>query len=114
MTNVSSSLEVYFTADGLTMLAVGTAVGGLFALLLFMITVFAMPMLLDREVDFVTAMIASFIAVKSNLVLMVLWGAFIAICTFAAMAPAFLGLYLVLPLFGHASWHLYRASEARA
>jgi len=44
----------------------------------------------------------------------VLWGAFIAICTFAAMAPAFLGLYLVLPLFGHASWHLYRASEARA
>lgn len=114
MTNVSSSLEVYFTADGLTMLAVGTAVGGLFALLLFMITVFAMPMLLDREVDFVTAMIASFIAVKSNLVLMVLWGAFIAICTFAAMVPAFLGLYLVLPLFGHASWHLYRASEARA
>ena len=56
----------------------------------------------------------SFIAVKSNLVLMVLWGAFIAICTFAAMVPAFLGLYLVLPLFGHASWHLYRASEARA
>ncbi|WP_439110347.1 DUF2189 domain-containing protein [Lentibacter sp.] len=114
MTNVSSSLEVYLSSDGLTMLAVGTVVGALFALLLFMITVFAMPMLLDREIDFVTAMITSFTAVQNNLILMVFWGAMIAVCTFAAMAPVFLGLYIVLPLFGHASWHLYRASEARA
>lgn len=114
MTNVSSSLEVYLGSEGLRMLAVGSIVGALFALLLFMITVFAMPMLLDREIDFVTAMITSFTAVQNNLILMVFWGAMIAACTFAAMVPAFLGLYIVLPLFGHASWHLYRAAEARA
>ena len=114
MTNVSTSLDVYLSSDGLTMIAVGSVVGALFALLLFMITVFAMPMLLDREVDFVSAMIASFTAVQNNLILMVFWGAFIAFMTFVAMLPAFFGLYFVLPLFGHASWHLYRASQARA
>ncbi|WP_438990447.1 DUF2189 domain-containing protein [Lentibacter sp.] len=114
MTNVSTSLDVYLSSDGLTMIAVGTLVGALFALLLFMITVFAMPMLLDREVDFVSAMIASFTAVQNNLILMVFWGAVIAVMTFLAMLPAFFGLYFVLPLFGHASWHLYQASQARA
>ncbi|MCV2891778.1 DUF2189 domain-containing protein [Lentibacter sp. XHP0401] len=114
MTNVSSSLEVYLSSDGLTMLAVGTIIGALFALLLFMITVFAMPMLLDREIDFVTAMITSFAAVQNNLIPMVFWGILIAGLTFLGMVPAFLGLYIVLPLLGHASWHLYRAAEARA
>ncbi|MBU2982714.1 DUF2189 domain-containing protein [Lentibacter algarum] len=109
MTNVSSSLDIYFTSNGLTMLAVGTAVGAVFAVILFMITVFSMPMLLDREIDFVTAMITSFNAVQQNLPLMLLWGVFIAVSTFIAMMPVFLGLFLVLPLIGHASWHLYRA-----
>jgi uncharacterized membrane protein len=114
MTNVSSSLEIYLSPNGLTMLAVGSAVGALFALLLFMITVFALPMLLEREVDFVTAMITSFAAVQNNLILMAFWGALIAVSTFAALLPLFLGLYIVLPLFGHASWHLYRAAQARS
>ncbi len=113
MTNVSSSFEVYLTGNGLTMLAVGSAVGALFSLLLFMITVFALPMLLDREVDFVTAMITSFAAVQNNFFPMVIWGALIAGFTFVAMIPGFLGLFLVLPLFGHASWHLYRLAIAQ-
>lgn len=113
MTNVSTSLEVYFTPEGMAMLAVGSAVGGAFALLLYMITVIALPLLLDREVDFVTAMIASFQVVLANPVPMLVWGGIIAVATFIALLPAFLGLFLVLPLLGHATWHLYRLiSEA--
>ena len=107
MTNVSSSLDVYFTANGLMMLAVGSVVGAIFAMLLFMITVISMPMLLDREVDFVTAMITSFQTVMSNPGPMFLWAAIISTLTFVALLPAFLGLYIALPLLGHASWHLY-------
>lgn len=111
MTNVSSSFDVYATREGLTMLGFGSVVGAGFALLLFSISVFALPMLLDREVDFVTAMLESIAAVKANALPMLLWGALIAGLTFAALLPAFLGLFLVLPLLGHASWHLYRRAE---
>ena len=107
MTNVSSSFEVFLTPNGLTMLTVGTVVGAAFALLLYMITVIALPLLLDREVDFVTAMITSFQVVTANPVPMLAWAAFIVALTFVAMLPAFLGLFLVLPLLGHATWHLY-------
>lgn len=112
MTNVSSSFEVYTTPNGLMMLAVGTLVGAVFAMLLFMITVIAMPLLHDREVDFVTAMIASFQTVMQNPVQMGFWALMISALTFVALVPAFLGLYLVLPLLGHASWHLYRLISA--
>lgn len=108
MTNVSTSFEVFLTPNGLSMLAIGTVVGAIFAILLFMITVLSIPMLLDRELDFVTAMIASYSYVAANKSVMLGWGAFIAIVTFLAMIPWFLGLLLVLPLLGHASWHLYR------
>ena len=108
MTNISSSVEVFLTANGLTMLAVGTVVGALFAVLLYMITVLSIPMLLDRELDFVTAMITSFSYVRDNARIMLGWGVFIAVLTFLAMIPWFLGLLVVLPLLGHASWHLYR------
>ena len=107
MTNVSSSFEIYLTSEGLMMLAVGTVVGAGFALLLFMITVISLPLLLDREVDFVTAMITSFTVVSENFVPMVVWGAFIGVVTLVSMAPLFLGLFLTLPLLGHATWHLY-------
>ena len=107
MTNVSSSFDVFLTPNGLTMLAVGTVVGAGFALLLYMITVIALPLLLDREVDFVTAMIASFGTVTANPVPMLAWAALIVVLTFVAMLPGFLGLFFVLPLLGHATWHLY-------
>lgn len=107
MTNVSSSYAVFLTPNGIAMLAVGSLVGAGFALLLYMITVIALPLLLDREVDFVTAMIVSFTTVTVNPVPMLAWGALVALATFAAMLPYFLGLFLALPLFGHATWHLY-------
>jgi uncharacterized membrane protein len=108
MTNVSSSLAVFLTGEGLVMLAFGTAVGAALATLLFCLTVVSLPMLLDREVDFVTAMLTSFALVKENPRVMLGWGALIGLCLFLGMLPGFLGLFLVLPLFGHASWHLYR------
>ncbi|MGV8987001.1 MAG: DUF2189 domain-containing protein [Cypionkella sp.] len=108
LTNVTSSLAVFGTPSGLLMLTVGTAVGALFSLVLFSISVVSLPLLLDREVDFVTAMITSVRTVTSAPVVMLGWGALIAASLFVAMLPGFLGLFLVLPLFGHATWHLYR------
>ena len=108
MINVMTSLDVFVTSEGIQMLLVGTLVGAAFAVLLYMITVLALPMLMDREVDFVTAMITSFSYVQSNPVLMLGWGLCIALMVFAALIPWFLGLLVVLPLLGHATWHLYR------
>ena len=108
MTNVSSSLAVFLSPQGLAMLTFGTIVGAVFATLLFCLTVVSLPMLMEREVDFVTAMLTSFALVRENPAVMLGWGALIAICLFLGMLPGFLGLFLVLPLFGHASWHLYR------
>ena len=108
MTNISSSFEVYLTGNGLAMLGMGTVVGAVFALLIYMITVVALPLLLDREVDFVTAMITSAQVVMNNPAPMLAWAVLIAGLTFLALIPAFLGLFVVLPLLGHASWHLYR------
>ncbi|QEW19399.1 putative integral membrane protein [Marinibacterium anthonyi] len=107
MTNVSSSAEVFLTGPGLKMLAFGTAVGAGFAMVLFMMAVLALPMLLDREVDFITAMLASMGYVAGHLPVMLAWGIFVASVTFVAMVPWFLGLLVALPLLGHASWHLY-------
>ncbi len=107
MTNVSSSFDIYLTANGLTMLAVGSAVGAVFSTLLFMITVLSLPMLLDRDIDFVTGMITSFTYVQKHPVVMIGWGVFIAAVTFLSMLPGFFGLLIALPLLGHATWHLY-------
>ena len=84
------------------------AIGAAFAALLFSLTVVSLPLLLDREVDFVTAMLTSFALVRDNPVVMLSWGALIGAALFLAMIPGFLGLFVVLPLFGHATWHLYR------
>lgn len=107
LTNIDTSLEVYLSLNGLMMLGVGTLVGAGFALILYMITVISLPLLLDREVDFVTAMITSFQIVLDNPRVMLSWAALIAAVSFLALLPAFLGLFLILPIFGHATWHLY-------
>jgi uncharacterized membrane protein len=112
MTNISSSYDAFLTPNGLAMLAVGSAVGAAFATVLYSMTVVALPLLLDREVDFVTAMLTSMAVVRQNPGAMLGWGILIAVLLFLAMLPAFLGLFLVLPLLGHASWHLYRRAVA--
>lgn len=100
--------SLFLTGNGPVLLAVGSLIGAGFAGVLFAATVVGLPLLLDREVDFVTAMIASFQVVRENPVVMGLWAALVAASTFLAMVPYFLGLFVVLPLLGHATWHLYR------
>ncbi len=108
MTNISSSYEVLFSQQGLIMLAVGSVVGGVLAFVLYSISVVSFPLLVDREVDFVTGMITSFSAVLQNFWPMIFWAALIGALTVIAMVPLFLGLLIVLPVLGHATWHLYR------
>lgn len=108
MTNVSSSMEVFLTPNGLMMLGFGTMVGAGFAVLIFSMAVIGLPLLLDREIDFITAMLTSFKAVQSAPLVLLGWAAFIALVVFAAMIPGFMGLFIALPLLGHSSWHLYR------
>lgn len=108
LTNITSSFEVFATAQGITMLIVGTGVGAVFAGVLFAMTVVSLPMLLDRDVDFITAMIASWSLVMANPMVMAVWAGLIAVALFLGMLSGFLGLFVVLPLFGHATWHLYR------
>ncbi len=108
MTNVSTSYEVFLTASGLSMIAVELAVGGVLAFVLFSLTVTSLPHLLDKEVDFVTAMLLSIQVVKQNFFVMLVWAGMIAAVLFLAMIPLFLGLFVALPVFGHATWHLYR------
>jgi uncharacterized membrane protein len=109
MTNVSDSTEVYFSTNGLKMLSFGTIIGAAFAGLTFALSVLGMPMFLDRDVDFVTAMITSFQAVRARPFIYFGWGAFIGTVTIIAMIPAFLGLFIAMPVLGHATWHLYKA-----
>ena len=104
----TESLGMLLTAEGLTMVMVGSLVGGFIAVVLFSITVMSLPMLLDRDVDFVTAMIASVQTVQANPQVMLKWAAMIAGLLIIAMIPLFLGLLVVLPVLGHATWHLYR------
>ncbi|KIT15673.1 DUF2189 domain-containing protein [Jannaschia aquimarina] len=104
------TLAAYLSGPGLAMAIVQILFGGACAFLLFGLTALSLPMLLEREVDFVTAMRASLGAVRANLPIMMVWAAIIAVTTLLAMVPWFLGLLIVLPVLGHASWHLYRAA----
>jgi uncharacterized membrane protein len=99
---------VFFTPEGWTFLAVGTLVGALLSAVLFTVTVVAMPMLLDRDTDFVTAMLTSIRVVAENPVVMLTWAAIISGVMFVSLLPAFLGLIVTLPILGHTTWHLYR------
>ncbi|MFB0612411.1 DUF2189 domain-containing protein [Aurantiacibacter poecillastricola] len=101
-------LAALLTPEGLTMLAVGTAFGAGLAWAFYCVTVMSLPMLLDRDVDFITAIIASVKAVQQNPVIMLAWASLVAVTLFAAMLPIFLGLLVALPVLGHATWHLYR------
>lgn len=103
----SESLAFLMTPLGLTMLFVGGAAGAIIALGFFATTLFSLPMLVDQKVDFLTAIVASLRTFRANLPILIIWGMTIAILLFVAMATAFVGLLIVLPVLGHATWHLY-------
>jgi uncharacterized membrane protein len=108
LTNITSAPTALLQGNGPMMLAFGTAIGAGFSLAVFSFTVAGLPLLLEREVDFITAIIYSVRAVLANFAVLGLWGLCIAAMLMLAMAPVFLGLFVALPVLGHASWHIYR------
>jgi uncharacterized membrane protein len=108
-----SSLQQFITIvlttnEGLLFLAIGNAVGAALSLILFSLTVISFPLLLDRDVDFVTAMVTSVRAVVASPLPMIGWAALIVVLLIVSAIPYFLGLVVTLPVLGHATWHLYR------
>jgi len=104
---------VLTTENGLTFLAVGTVIGAILSLGLFSVTVISMPLLVDRDYDIITAIVTSVTAVRRSPIVMLAWGACVTLAMLAAMAPAFLGLFVVLPILGHATWRLYERAIVR-
>jgi uncharacterized membrane protein len=100
--------DVFTTREGWTMIVVGMSVGFLFALLVLTISVVSFPLLLDQDVGLYTAVWTSISAVAANPGAMALWGLIVAGSLVIGSIPAFLGLIIVMPVLGHATWHLYR------
>lgn len=96
------------TPEGWTMTAIGIGVGFLFALLVLAISVVSFPLLLDRNVGVRQAVATSFRAVRQNPGPMAMWGLIIAGGLVIGAIPLLVGLAIVLPILGHATWHLYR------
>lgn len=96
-----------FTPRGWAMLIVGSGLGGLFAAFAFAISFLGIPMLLDKDVDALTAMGSSFATAWANKRVTIIWGAIVVALLIAVFATAFLALIVVFPLLGHATWHAY-------
>lgn len=102
-------LTAVFTTDtGWWFLLTGHAIGAAISLVLFSLTVISCPLLLDRDVDFVTAMLTSIRTVAASPVVMLGWGIFVVVAVLLGTFPGFIGLLFVLPVLGHATWHLYK------
>jgi uncharacterized membrane protein len=101
--------RVLTTQQGWWLIIVGCGVGFLFALVALCISVVSFPMMLDRHAGAGEAMVTSLCAVARNPVPMAAWGLIVAVLLVAGSLPFFLGLAVVIPLLGHATWHLYRA-----
>ncbi len=99
---------VLFTVEGYIFLAVGTAVGGVLAVLVFMAGAASLPIMLDEGAGFLEAVVTSVVAVALNLRTMLFWAMIIVVITGAGLIAGYIGLVLTLPLIGHASWHAYR------
>ncbi|GLH78870.1 membrane protein [Bradyrhizobium sp. SSBR45G] len=105
---------VLTTNEGLLFLVIGNLDGAALSLVLFSLTVVSFPLLLDRDVDFVTAMITSVRAVVASPGPMIGWAAVITVLLIVSALPYFLGLLVTVPVLGHATWHLYRRIVAPA
>lgn len=100
--------EALTTSAGWTMIVVGCGVGALFAIAAFALSVVSFPLLLDRDVGVSAAVSTSLAAIRANPGVMALWGLIVAASLAIGSVPVLAGLVLVMPLLGHATWHLYR------
>ncbi|MFZ4626466.1 MAG: DUF2189 domain-containing protein [Rhodoferax sp.] len=113
-TGMPSSVDVMqslFDPDNREFVAAYSIGGGVFAMLVFAISVVSIPMILDRDTDAITAAITSIEVVTNNTAVMLLWAALLALLiTLSLLLPLAVGLVVAGPLLGHASWHAYRGS----
>jgi len=100
--------DIFTTGAGWAMIAIGTAVGAVFAALVLVISLVSFPMLLDRDVGLPTAVVTSIAVARRNPRIVATWGVIVAGSLAVGTIPFFLGLIFALPILGHATWHLYR------
>ncbi|WP_149535460.1 DUF2189 domain-containing protein [Siccirubricoccus phaeus] len=106
-------LRIAFTTpEGHRLILLGNGVGALFALVVLALTVVSVPMLLDRNVPMAEAMSTSLRVCAANPGPMAVWGVTVAVLLLLGTLPAFIGLAIVMPVLGHATWHLYRSCVA--
>jgi uncharacterized membrane protein len=100
--------QIFTTPEGWSLIVIGNGVGFLFALLVLVISAVSFPLLLDRNVGAHVAILTSVRAVAANPGPMALWGLIVALLLVVGSIPFFIGLAIVVPVLGHATWHLYR------
>jgi len=105
--------DVLYTRAGWAMIGFGMGVGFLFALFAMAISVVSFPMLLDRDVSLEVAMRTSYRTVVANPITMAAWGLIVAVALVLGSLPLLVGLVVVIPILGHATWHLYRHAVQR-
>jgi uncharacterized membrane protein len=110
MPDFKGSLLALLDPANLQFIVAYVLVGGVFAGLIFAISVVSIPMILDRPIDAITAGITSMRLVLTHTGVSLWWGALLTVCVVLAMLPWFAGLLVVGPVLGHASWHAYRAA----
>jgi len=108
MPSTEKLLPQLINPENIGFLITYTIVGGLFASLIFITSVISIPMIMDRKTDAVSAGLTSIRACLQNPGVMLIWGALITVLIGLAMLPVFLGLLIVGPVIGHATWHAYR------
>ena len=111
----ASMVHVFFPVEAhprwteiLLFLGVGSAVGSIFAAIVFSASAFSLPMMMDRKVDAVTAVVTSINAVLRNKQAMSVWALLVVATVALSFVTAFLGMVVLLPLLGHATWHAYQ------
>jgi len=100
--------NIFATSEGWRVIILGNAIGFLFAVVVLTISVVSFPLLLDRDVGAAVALMTSVRVVLANPLTMALWGLIVAALLLIGSLPLFVGLAVVLPVLGHATWHLYR------
>jgi uncharacterized membrane protein len=102
------TVKTFFTPEGITVLAVGSAIGAVLAFFAFLLSAVSLQAMLGQGMGFLGGVIVSVMAVSRNFGPMMLWAAIIVANTTVRLACAFVGLAVTMPLVGHASWHAYR------
>ena len=100
--------DVLTTGAGWAMIVLGMGVGLVFAAAVLVVSFISFPMLIDRRAGIPVAVLTSIKVARANPRIVAIWGLIVAVAMVLGTLPAFLGLMIVLPVLGHATWHLYR------